>query len=451
LEVIQQVVRVDRKSKLKLSEADRELAIDFLNRIVDPQSIKQAAQYLPGGIFPDIENQTDILSEFARLRIEIDASLKNVDGCNILVLGKTGAGKSSLLNYLVGQKLCEAGVGMPVTGKGIYKHEATLNNIIVNIYDSWGIEAGDKFEEWEKLISNEKEKHNATKDSSEWFHAIIYCIQAGGHRVEDIDSKIINQFRNDRFYLIPVLTKADQCSKEDAKLLKETLSEQCHIEASSIIDVCAEKKDLPGGGCETFGGDLLKKVIMDGYCATLVERLPERFIYLAIEEIKRFQSEMERAIDNRKIGYFDSGHELWLQQEIASFIKQFNDQGFPNIIRGEIERSVRTGETLSAMIDYHGDSIFCSSGELFDANDPFWVNSLKAIFCAVVVIPTTVYVLIRELVSGEADTKEKMKTALDSCCDKLIKSVEDQKKPFHEEVKRIFTPQKSLPECEAEH
>ena len=35
--------------------------------------------------------------------------------CNIVTLGKTGAGKSSLLNYLFGTTF-KSGVGKPVTG-----------------------------------------------------------------------------------------------------------------------------------------------------------------------------------------------------------------------------------------------------------------------------------------------------------------------------------------------
>ena len=47
--------------------------------------------------------------------------------CNILILGKTGVGKSSLLNYICGKQLAEAGAGKPKTGKGIYEYSATIN------------------------------------------------------------------------------------------------------------------------------------------------------------------------------------------------------------------------------------------------------------------------------------------------------------------------------------
>ena len=42
---------------------------------------------------------------------------------NVLLIGKSGAGKSALLNYLLGEEAELTGSGKPVTGKGVFPHD----------------------------------------------------------------------------------------------------------------------------------------------------------------------------------------------------------------------------------------------------------------------------------------------------------------------------------------
>ena len=76
---------------------------------------------------------------------------------NVLVIGKSGVGKSTLLNYIFGSEIQKTGTGAPQSPKEFkkcrYKYDEDL---IINIYDTWGLEAGKK-EEWTELIEKEKE------------------------------------------------------------------------------------------------------------------------------------------------------------------------------------------------------------------------------------------------------------------------------------------------------
>ncbi|MDF7822917.1 GTPase domain-containing protein [Pontiellaceae bacterium B12227] len=441
LKVIRKVVFADRKKKLTIDEADRKLAIDFLDRFIDPQNLKQAEQYLEVKEDDTDESELEELrTELLKLRTEILASLEDVSGCNILVLGKTGTGKSSLLNYLVGSKVCEVGTGKPVTKKGIYKKEALVDDLIVNIYDSWGIEAGDKFEEWQEMIRREKEKHDVTRDPSEWFHAIVYCIQAGGHRIEDIDTDIIKDFCEEGYFLVPVLTKADLCSEADEEGLKSTLSRHCGIDPSSIVAVCSEKKELRGGGgCDPFGGEELKRTLIDGYCKTLVDFLPKRFIHMGIKEIEHFRKKGKSEIAKQEMKNFDNDdNKRSLEKKTRLFAEQFQEVDFPRIIRQEIEKSVRTGKNLSAAIDYDKNFLFDSSEPFFDPCDSFWINALKGIFAAIIAAPASLYVLISGLINGKQEHQEELEGALDTFCNKLISLLEQQEEALRKQVEEIF-------------
>nr|WP_252866342.1 GTPase [Wohlfahrtiimonas chitiniclastica] len=57
---------------------------------------------------------------------------------NIAIIGQTGVGKSSLINYLFGDNVAKTGVGKPVTTNGFHEIKHFIKDMPVNIYDSWG-------------------------------------------------------------------------------------------------------------------------------------------------------------------------------------------------------------------------------------------------------------------------------------------------------------------------
>ena len=76
---------------------------------------------------------------------------------NVLIIGKSGVGKSSLVNYIFGCERQVVGVGAPVTPRGIkefvYKYDEHFD---IHIYDTWGLEpSAQKAEDWKKTILKE--------------------------------------------------------------------------------------------------------------------------------------------------------------------------------------------------------------------------------------------------------------------------------------------------------
>ena len=97
---------------------------------------------------------------------------------NIVTLGKTDVGKSSLLNYLFGTTF-KTGVGKPVTPAELVEIDAEANGKKIRVFDSWGIEV-DKLDKWKIILGEAAKEHGAARAPKDWFHAIVYCIQAGG-------------------------------------------------------------------------------------------------------------------------------------------------------------------------------------------------------------------------------------------------------------------------------
>ena len=108
---------------------------------------------------------------------------------NIAIIGQTGVGKSSLINYLFGSEVAKSGIGRPVTTNGFHEINHKIKDMSVKIYDSWGLEVG-KEEQWLKELNTELKKRGIDKPASDWFHSIFYCIAASGGRIQDADSKL---------------------------------------------------------------------------------------------------------------------------------------------------------------------------------------------------------------------------------------------------------------------
>lgn len=176
---------------------------------------------------------------------------------NVLVLGQSGVGKSSLINYIYGFNSRETGTGKPVTGEGLYKVKLEKDNMIINLYDSWGLEAN-KTDKWTEIILDEVKKHNDSMEIKDWFHTIIYCLSIQKSRVEKFEiEEIINPLLKQGNRIIITLTHADVLgSDEKSKGIIEYLLRETNLSIEDIIKVSNEEKELLGGRkTKKFGKD----------------------------------------------------------------------------------------------------------------------------------------------------------------------------------------------------
>lgn len=205
----------------------------------------------------------------------------NKDSTNVLIIGKSGVGKSSLLNYMFGRELQKVGVGAPVTKmevkEFVYKYD---DHFEMHIYDTWGLEpSAEKAEEWKNTIFKEIGRHDA-KNISDWFNTIIFCLNAKSARVEDFEIDIIEELLREKNHVTIALTHCNSKSDPDGIVLRESVKEELTkrgIEAPddrNFVFVSNVRKKLLGGTVEQFGREEIFISIIRNVWASLKSKVP---------------------------------------------------------------------------------------------------------------------------------------------------------------------------------
>ncbi len=103
---------------------------------------------------------------------------------NILLMGATGVGKSSLINALFGQEIAKAGTGKPVT-QHLEKYVDEEKGLI--LWDTKGIEAED-YQNTMESIKKEMEDSFKTLDEKKAIDVAYLCVKETSSRVEERES-----------------------------------------------------------------------------------------------------------------------------------------------------------------------------------------------------------------------------------------------------------------------
>lgn len=130
---------------------------------------------------------------------------------NIIVAGKTGVGKSSLINYIFGSEVAKVGSGEPVTQEIEMFH---LEKDNISLYDTKGIEA----EDYEKTLGNIQEflsKKQSSKKEEDHIHMAWLCISERGDRIEAADLKLLDILTDNGIPVITVFTKRDTVKESE--------------------------------------------------------------------------------------------------------------------------------------------------------------------------------------------------------------------------------------------
>ena len=216
----------------------------------------------------------------------IAEKIKNLKTLNIIVAGKTGVGKSTLINAVFRDKLAETGMGKPVTN---HMSKITKKGIPLTIYDTRGFELGKEVqEEVKKEVIDTINLGLATQDINKAIHCIWYCINTASNRIEPEEIEWLRELsRDNHITQVPIIVVLTQSfSKNKASEMRKMLLEE-NLNIVQVIPVLAEDYEIDEEYvAKSYGLDVLIKVMGQALPEELMDTLQNVQI-ASLEEKKR--------------------------------------------------------------------------------------------------------------------------------------------------------------------
>ncbi len=179
-----------------------------------------------------MDNYNIVLEILKKTKEEIE----NMKPVNIMVIGKTGVGKSTLVNNVFREKLAETGIGRPIT-----KHlrKITKEGVPINIYDTKGLELNNEVQTSVKDEIIEKIEQSYKEGEDEHIHIVWYCINTTSSRIEDMEIQMIEEFSK-KIPVIVVLTQSIGKKGEDMYKYIDSMN----LNIKGIQNVMAEPYEI---------------------------------------------------------------------------------------------------------------------------------------------------------------------------------------------------------------
>lgn len=229
-------------------------------------------------------NFNDEINIFEKLDQSFQEEIKKMGHANLIIAGKTGVGKSTLVNAAFRDNLASTGIGKPVTAEmKLYEKEG----LPLRLYDTVGLELD--AETQTRTISDIKklcqDKLKAgIKD--EIIHGMWYCIQSNGNRLESAEINFINEIAEE----IPIVLILTQVITKKQGLAFKTEIEKMNLNVKNIILVLAQDYDDDGIIKQAFGVDFLVEYtlnILPEYAQNAWINAQKASIQLKVEKAKK--------------------------------------------------------------------------------------------------------------------------------------------------------------------
>jgi len=196
--------------------------------------------------------------------------LNEMGHANLIIAGKTGVGKSTLINSAFREDIAKTGIGKPVTEEGDVKW-FEKEGFPLRIYDTIGLELDEKRRERSlAMIKDVCMKSKKSTDPDKYIHAMWYCVHSEADRLEQYEVDYINSVAEE-VDVILVITKSYR-KKHAERLLRSIDEEYSYLNVRNKVIVLAADESSD----DVEEGEILKKAYgLDTLIEVTAQIIPE--------------------------------------------------------------------------------------------------------------------------------------------------------------------------------
>ena len=212
-----------------------------------------------------------------RIKAAIDNALQEMGTCNVLIAGRTGVGKSTLVNSIFHGRMAETGHGRPVTRAARF---ISKEGVPLGVWDTRGLEMAD-FQETLDELTKLVERRATEPDPKHHIHVAWLCLHEDGRRVQAAERNLCRTLAA-HMPVLGVITKArsdDGFQAEAERLLPQ---------AKNILRVRAIAETLDDG-------HTLEPMGMNDLVDATMKQLPEatRQAFVAAQKVSLSQKKQQ--------------------------------------------------------------------------------------------------------------------------------------------------------------